>query len=383
MLEQAAEHAPVEGDAEFLLALGEEAARSGGAMGFDRFMELALYDPRFGYYIQEQQRVGREGDFVTSVSVGRCFGMLLARHLAPVLEGLAKAGEGELCVVEPGAEGGELAGDLMASLAELLDAGLFQRIRYVAVEPFAEKRADLAQRLAAQGVGDARVISDWAELGGDSECGARGVLIGNEVLDAMPVRRLRLVQGQWMELCVEVAEAGCREVTRPIADEIAAGLPTDLGEGFTVERNAGLRPWFGQVAGAFQSLYGLFIDYGLERSEMFYDAGRSAGTLRGYVGHRLVEDPLEAPGAVDLTAHVDFECAAHAATLAGLKARPVEDQGRFLVAAARPWLLEIEARGGAPNASTAKLLRQFQTLTHPGAMGMSFKVMAVEKGLPG
>jgi len=371
MVEQVGADEVANGDSEFLVALDAAAVASGGTLGFDRFMEMALYDSRFGYYTRRRQRVGRDGDFVTSVSVGRCFGMLLARHLAPVLERMAEAGGGELLVVEPGAEGGELAVDVMRELEAVLEERVWRRVRYVAVEPFAAKRGELRCRLAE--VGAAEVVADWGELGG----GARGVLIANEVLDAMPVRRFRFVKRCWWELGVEVVDGRCREVRRALADGEGVGLPEGLSEGFTVERNEGLARWFAEIGAAFESVYGLFIDYGLERTAMFYDPGRAAGTLRAYRHHRLLEDVLAAPGETDLTAHVDFERAATAARAAGFEVCPLADQHRFLVNAARPWLLEIEARGGPPDAATAKLLRQFQSLSHPAAMGTSFKVMSM------
>ncbi len=374
MPEQAAAPGPPEADPQFLAVLAAEARFSGGALPFGRFMELALYHPGFGYYTRGRQRVGRGGDFVTSVSVGRCFGKLLARHLAPVLERMAAAGGGELSVVEVGAEGGELAADLTAELGALLADGVSERIRYVAVEPFEPKREPLRRRLAGLPVGSGQVVAGWGDLRA-----ARGVLVANEVLDAMPVRRFRSDGRGWSEVCVAVGGGACREVLRPAGDGVAGALPAGLAEGFTVELNTGLPPWFEGLSGGFEELYGLFIDYGLERTEMFYEPGRAGGTLRAYAGHRLLDDPLRAPGQIDLTAHVDFERVAAAAASAGLRAGPLVDQHRFLIEAARPWLLEVEARGAPPDAETAKLLRQFQTLSHPRAMGAAFKILPVEK----
>jgi SAM-dependent MidA family methyltransferase len=114
-------------------------------------MELALYHPEEGYYARERHRVGRGGDFVTSVSVGRCFGMLLARHLAPGLQKLAET-SGGVIVAEPGAEGGELAGDVMGELAGQLPSDAFAMLQYVVVEPVPAKRDSLAERLRQGGV---------------------------------------------------------------------------------------------------------------------------------------------------------------------------------------------------------------------------------------
>ena len=347
---------------------------AGGALRFDTFMELALYHPAFGYYTRtDRQRVGRGGDFITSVSIGRCFGMLLARYLAPKLTAMAAAGEGELLVAEPGAEGGQLAGDVMGELGERLPTEVFERVKYVAVEPFEAKRDALEAALRDGGVGRFQIVSGWGELSG-----SRGVLIANEVLDAMPLRRLRWRRTEWRELGVGERDGALLEVELG-AVEAPEGAPAELGEGFTVERCVGIADWFGEIAGAFDELHACVIDYGLERSADFFDPGRCEGTLRAYRDHQLVDDPLSAPGMTDLTAHVDFEAAANGAADAGLEVVALTDQHRFLVAAAREWLLEIEQRGTAPDAETAKLIRQFQSLSHPAAMGMAFKVLELAK----
>jgi SAM-dependent MidA family methyltransferase len=156
-------------------------------------------------------------------------------------------------------------------------------------------------------------------------------------------------------------------------------LPSGLDEGFTIERCEGTGEWFAAIADAFDELHACIIDYGLERSEDFLDPGRRDGTLRAYRDHQLVEDPLSFPGATDLTAHVDFERASDAARAAGLEVIALTDQHRFLVNAARGWLLEIEQRGTAADVETARLLRQFQSLSHPAAMGMAFKILEVGK----
>ncbi len=361
--------------------LRAEVAATGGALPFDRFMEAALYEPGVGYYSQPgRARVGRGGDFVTSVSVGRCFGLLLARHFAPSLESMAKATGGELAVVESGPESGDLACDLMEELRAVLPAEVGQRLRYVGVEPDAGKRGQLEARLERDVGGGARAVGALRDL-----AGLRGVFVANEVLDAMPVKRFRLAGERWLEVGVAPEGGGFREVERavddPVAAAVAAALPLGLGDGFTVEWAPGLEPWFGDLAAAFEVLRACVIDYGLPSSAAFLDPGRRRGTLRAYRSQHLLEDPFAVPpGEADLTAHVDFERAAAAAEAAGLGVAGLTEQGRFLTAAARPWLLEIEARRGAPDPATAKLLRQFTSLAHPGAMGATFYVLELSKG---
>ena len=118
---------------------------------FDEFMELALYHPNYGYYTSDRKRVGTDGDFITSVSVGQCFGMVLAHHFAPLIESLASSSD-EVVIVELGAEEGDLAKDMMDALSDLVSDSVFERLRYVAVEPFPPKRAVLRSNFIRDGL---------------------------------------------------------------------------------------------------------------------------------------------------------------------------------------------------------------------------------------
>jgi SAM-dependent MidA family methyltransferase len=365
----------------FLELIRSEIKAAGGALPFDRYMELALYHPQFGYYTHPGKRIGKDGDFITSVSIGRCFGMLLARHLATPIRRLAASG-GDLLLVEPGAENGDLAVDMMNELARVLPEDIYNRLCYVACEPIGLKKKSLMQRLDGVGDGRFRVISGWQEL-----TASRGVLIANECLDAMPVKRLRWRNGTWLELCVgndREGENEFNEVEQLIEEQelesVTNALPVTLEDGFTIEVNMGLERWFDDLSRAFEMLHCCLIDYGLWGDEVF-DPVRKSGTLRGYVRHRMCDSLLAAPGITDLTAHVDFERVRVTAQSTGFEVISFTDQHRWLVNAAKAWLLEIEAKG-LPDAETVKLLRQFQTLSHPTMMGSVFKVLEMSKGMP-
>ena len=197
------------------------------------------------------------------------------------------------------------------------------------------------------------------------------------------LRRFRLVGGGWFEIFIGCRHGCCRELLREIGegDDVAKGWPTGIGDGFTVECCDGLGGWFDEVAAAFSEVEGLLIDYGLPVTAEFFDPGRRGGTLRAYANQQLLDDPLSAPGLSDLTAHVDFERVGKAAEVAGFEVVDLSDQHHFLTRAARPWLLELDGKG-APDPATAKLLRQFQSLTHPAAMGATFKVLEVRRSVP-
>jgi SAM-dependent MidA family methyltransferase len=250
------------------------------------------------------------------------------------------------------------------------------------VEPFSVKRKALHSTFISEGLDKFEVISNFSELSAKN-C----ILIANEVLDAIPVKRVRWNGNEWVEISVRVAECGeekkLAETEKKIASstlrEIIKDYPTTLAEGFTVEVNLRFNNFFEDIFPAAEILYGCFIDYGLEEDAIF-DPGRKNGTLRAYSKHGIVDDPLSSPGRIDLTAHVNFDHASSAAKDCGFEVNSVTDQYHFLVKAAEPWLLEIE-KAGDPDAETAKLLRQFKMLFHPSVMGQNFKVMEIKKGI--
>jgi hypothetical protein len=170
------------------------------ALPFDEFMELALYHPNYGYYTSDRKRVGTDGDFITSVSVGQCFGMVLAHHFAPFIESLASSSD-EVVIVELGAEEGDLAKDMMDALSDLVSDSVFERLRYVAVEPFPPKRVALRSNFIRDGLDEFEIISGFNELS-VKNC----ILIANEVLDAIPVKRIRWNGREWDEVCVMVVD---------------------------------------------------------------------------------------------------------------------------------------------------------------------------------
>ena len=365
----------------FVELIRSEIQAAGGALSFDSYMELVLYHPQFGYYTHPRKRIGKSGDFITSVSIGHCFGKLLARHLALPIGKLAGS-PGDLLLVEPGAEGGHLALDVMRELERVLPAAVYKRLCYVAIEPFPSKKKHLMEVFEDVDAGRFRVVSRWQEL-----AGSRGVLVANEFLDAMPVKRLRWRNGRWLQICVadgEQTEAVFNEVEVPIENpelsRVADTLPLSLDDGFTIELNMGLKGWFHDLSHAFEMLYCCLIDYGLCEGEVFSPA-RKAGTLRGYLRHHVHDCPFSRPGITDLTAHVDFDRVIATAKTAGFDVINFTDQHRFLVNAAKSWLLEVE-RSGLVDDETGKLLHQFQALSHPTMMGGAFKVLEMSKGIP-
>ncbi len=349
-------------------------ARREGVITFRRFMELALYCPKSGYYEQAGMAPGREGDFYTSVSVGGLFGELLAYRFADWLEGAAS---GVRQLVEAGAHDGRLALDILGWV-KANRPQLWEAFEYWILEPSEARRA--VQRAALAGfAGKARWFGSWEEI---SAAGVQGIIFSNELLDAMPAHRLGWDAGkrEWFEWGVRVAGDGALEWTRLAArrEVIEAGglakLPRELLEllpqDFTTEINLAAIDWWRSAAGALRAGKLVAFDYGLDALE-FFTPERRDGTLRAYRRHQVGADLLADPGKQDLTAHVNFTAIRETGEGAGLATECQQTQSQFLVGIVK----EMERRGQLPPEWDSKRTRQFQTLTHPEHLGRAFRVL--------
>ncbi|MCW1922715.1 SAM-dependent methyltransferase [Luteolibacter arcticus] len=324
-------------------------------------MAAALYDPQEGYYARSAGQVGKAGDFFTSVSVGPLFGRLLARHIAAWHR---QCGSPERWrVIETGANDGALAADILAGLARLsTDAGL----EYVIIEPLPQLARIQRKRLV-----EAAVLESATALADDP---LPSFVLGNEVIDALPFHVIESDGTVWLELGVAVdAESGVFiwQPLGPAAAEVAGHLPV-MPAGYRTEVRSGVRDFLKPLAAAMtKGGRMLWVDYGFTRDD-YYHESRTTGTLRTFSRHRAGEDPLDSPGEIDITAHVDFTGLAADLDAVGGQVVRFEPQGRFLTHVARPWLLEMEGR---TDDDAKKELRAFQTLTHPGHLGSRFHVM--------
>jgi SAM-dependent MidA family methyltransferase len=339
-----------------------EKIRTSGAISFPDFMGAALYDPQEGYYARPAGQVGKAGDFITSVSVGPLFGRLLARHIAAWH---LKIGAPERWrIIELGANDSSLAGDIITALERLsADAGL----EYVIIEPLPRLAQDQRKRLPGVAVHDSA-----APLASDP---LPSFVLGNEVIDALPFHVIESDGTQWLELGVTADESGAFHwhPLGPAAPEVAGHLPVRPA-GYRTEARSGVRDFLKPLAAAMAGGRMLWIDYGFPRDD-YYHESRTTGTLRTFSRHRAGEDPLDAPGEIDITAHVDFTGLAEEIHDVGGQVVRFEPQGRFITHVARPWLLEMEGR---TDDTAKKELRAFQTLTHPGHLGSRFHVMEAE-----
>lgn len=361
--------------AELQRRIREEIRNAGGCISFARYMEMALYEPGLGYYSAGATKLGRDGDFTTAPEISPLFGRCLARQVAEILEHL---GVGD--VLEFGAGSGRLAADLLRELDRL--HCLPQR--YLILEVSADLRERQRWRI---GTDAPQLLSRVRWLDALPVDRFRGAILANEVLDAMPVERVRKGEDRrWYERCVREAGHGFDWIDLPVAAGSAmaralARIERDSGSlpnGYTTEVNPRLPPWFRALGDVLSHGAILIIDYGCSRCE-YYHWQRADGTLLCHYRHRAHADPFTLIGLQDITAWVDFTAAAAAAHCAGFTVRGYTTQAQFLIALGITDLL-AEAVDAWPTERFV-FAQQVQTLTLPGEMGEHMKVLGLTRGM--
>ena len=343
---------------------------AGGWIPFSRFMELALYAPGLGYYSAGAAKVGRHpasgSDFVTAPELTPLFARALAR---PVAEGLAAGGS---TILELGGGSGRLAADLLLEL-ERLEALPSRYLLLDVSADFRERQAATVARMAPH-LAD-RV--EWIDALPDR---IDGVIVGNEVLDALPVELVVREGGAWRTRGVETRESGLVFADRASTEAVAAVVDLStravapLPDGYLTEVHPALRGLVGTLVDRMSDAsVMLMIDYGFPASE-YYHPQRAGGTLMAHRRHRASSDLLAFPGLQDLTSHVDFSAVAQAATGAGATVIGYTSQAAFLIDCGIADLL----RGDAANAATwAPQAAALQILLSEAEMGELFKVIGI------
>ena len=343
----------------------ERIASEGGWIPFAVFMDLALHAPGLGYYAAGAQKFGAPGDFVTAPEITPLFGRCVARQVAQVLE--LTGGD----IVELGAGSGALAVDMLDELERL------DRVpkRYRILEP----SPDLAQRQqhkVRQSISSLAGRVEWIETLPDK---FSGVIIANEVLDALPVHLVSWREDGLFErgvafrddsLAWEEREAG--ESLAVAVNEIAVSAP------YLSEISPGVNVLVAGLAERIRRGAVFLIDYGFGRSE-YYHPQRSGGTLMCHYRHRAHVDPFFLPGLQDITAHVDFTAVATAGVEAGCSLAGYTTQAQFLL---NSGITDLLAQ--TPVERSAEYLPQaaaVQKLVSPAEMGELFKVLALSRGI--
>lgn len=335
--------------------IGAELAAAGNWISFARYMELALYEPGLGYYASGARKLGAGGDFVTAPELSPLFGRTLARQISALLE------PGD-AVLEFGAGSGALAETLLGELS----------CPYFVLETSPELRERQQRRLGER--------VRWLERLPER---FRGVMLANEVVDAMPVHALAWTRDGVLERGVCANEGQLAWSDRPAQGSVliaAKEIDMEIPPSGRYESELALvaRAWMRSLGRFLERGAILVIDYGFPAREYFHPQ-RSMGTLACHYRHHVHDDPFYLPGLQDVTAHVDFSALARAAADAGLDVLGYANQAQFLVNCGITDLLAGEnpadAKRYLPAAAAA------QKLLSPSEMGELFKVLAVGRGI--
>jgi SAM-dependent MidA family methyltransferase len=345
--------------------IAAEIEQQGGSIAFSRFMELALYAPRLGYYSGGASKLGAAGDFTTAPEITPLFGATLARAAAAIIAQSAPD------IIEFGAGTGRLARDVITAL-EKQGVALNS---YTIIELSGELRARQQEALAD--LPQVRWLDAMPET-------FSGVVLANEVLDAMPVELVIRTAGGWMRQMVTVEDGAFAFVQEALAPELYEQLIRQVPEhehmleGYVTELHPVGAGFMGSLAQMFAGGRGaaILLDYGFPAHEYYLDQ-RLGGTLMCHYRHHAHPDPFYLPGLQDITAHVDFTAMALAAQDAGLPVLGYMSQAAFLlVAGIGELLLEYD-----PEQAISYLphSRAVQKLVSPAEMGELFKVLIVGK----
>ncbi len=345
--------------------IADEIEQLGGAMAFSRFMELALYAPQLGYYSGGAAKLGASGDFTTAPEISPLFGAALARAAAAIIAQSAPD------IIEFGAGTGKLARDVLAALARM---GVAVE-SYTIIELSGELRA--RQQEALKDLPQVRWIEGFPD-------NFSGVVLANEVLDAMPVELVIRKDGAWQRQMVTVEAGEFAFVQQPLPEPLALQLlrqipdAEQLPEGYVTEIHPVAEGFMASLAGMLQHGRGaaILVDYGFPAREFYVDQ-RTGGTLMCHYRHHAHPAPFYLPGLQDITAHVDFTAMALAAQDNGVDVLGYMNQAAFLLGAGIGELLLRTSPDDAlrylPQAGAV------HKLVSPAEMGELFKVLIVGK----
>lgn len=346
--------------------LAEEIKKYGNWIPFSRFMELVLYAPQYGYYTGGSHKIGNDGDFITAPTLTPLFARTLARQLQELLP--QTAGN----IYEFGAGTGQLAADLLNNLSNSIN-----RYYIIEISPeLAARQKDLIQTLAPQAAQKIVHLSALPET-------FDGIIIGNEVLDAMPVEIIRKDEGGSFEhvgVCLE--NDRFTYSARPLHDLQLSALASlyfpKISPSYTSELHPQQYAFIRTLASRLEHGCMIFIDYGFDAAQ-YYHPQRNQGTLIGHYRHHVIHNPFDFIGLADLTAHVNFTDIAQAGTDAGLDLIGYLPQSHFLL---NLGITELLAQTGQPD--SAAYIREaaaVQKLIDQHEMGELFKVIAFGKNI--
>ena len=352
--------------------LAEQIAGAGGWLSFERFMDLALYAPGLGYYSVGTQKLGIGGDFTTAPEVSSLFGRCVARQCAEVLRSFTAP-----CILEIGAGSGRLAADLLSRLDELEQLPQNYWILEISADLRERQRAFLEERLP-------HLVARVGWLDEPPQQAFDGVVLANEVLDALPVVRFRWHSHGIEELGVSVDHGQFGWAVRPANADVSQQCRRlyeasgGWDEGYVSEYCPRLHGFTQAVTHALRAGAALWIDYGLPRAQ-YYLPERHEGTLVCHYRHRATSDPFAHVGLQDITAWVDFTSLAEGSRDAGFELAGFTTQAHFLAAIGIDEEMRLAA--GDDENKFSRLAGEARQLMLPGEMGERFKAMAWQRGI--
>jgi len=346
-----------------------EIQKNQGMISFADYMNLALYTPGLGYYSAGAEKFNAPGDFITAPEISPIFSECLANQCQQILESLPKAGD----ILELGAGTGKMAADILCYLEKQNSLPH----TYFILEPSADLKKRQQETLQFN-CPHLYSFVEWLDyLPTKKFC---GVILANEVLDAMPINRFEINDNLLFEIMVTQKNNQLQTLKKETNDRELLALyhSQDWPSVYSSEINLNLKPWIKSVSNILERGVILLIDYGFPQSE-YYHPDRTMGTLNCHYRHHSHSDPFYYPGLQDITAHVDFSSLTEAAIESGLMLAGYTNQAAFLLGCGLINLVENNENNPKIGSKKFAINHAIHLLTSPAEMGELFKVIAFSR----
>ncbi|CAN5776390.1 SAM-dependent methyltransferase [soil metagenome] len=353
-----------------------ERIRSEGSVTFYDWMRAALYDPEQGYYFRpDRERWGRQGDYRTSPERSVLFAATFARYFTRLYQDLSSPAA--LTIVEVGAGAGDFAENVLETL-QLRFPGIFSKTRYFIDEASPDSRSRARMRLARFGTQvEFKPLAALNPL-------ENAIVFSNELLDAFPVHRVIMKEGELRELHVVVNERGNFEwmvgqLSTHRLGEYFGRLGLLPGEGQIADVNLEIEGWLELVSSKLKSGYLITVDYGAEASFLFCEGEKRDGSLRAFHKHQVSGDVLIRPGWQDITSSIDWTFVKMVGASNGLGAVAFKRQDRFLLDAGLLAEMELMANETSRESERFRVRTSAREMILPGGSAQSFQVLVQRK----
>jgi SAM-dependent MidA family methyltransferase len=354
----------------------KEIQAQNGQISFAKYMEMALYTPGLGYYAAGKNKLGSKGDFTTAPEISPLFGATIVQTILPIIEHLQSLNE-PIKILEFGAGTGALAEALLTELHR-------QNIEVDSYD-ILDLSADLIERQKSR-LAESFPMVTWIN---QLPKNFTGIILANEVLDAMPIELITYQNQGWVFKDVTLAKESTEDAIsfrHCLGKEVSqAMLPECLNQqsfenGYTTEINVNAKAWINSISEILDAGILLIIDYGFPEHE-YYHQQRNQGTVMGHYAHHAIQDPFFYPGLCDLTAHVDWTSIANTGINADLSLLGFTSQASYLLDAGIGSLL-MEKVDPSNSAEFMPHSNAIQKLLSEAEMGELFKVICFGKGVP-